>query len=73
MAKLLRVPAVLARIGISRSTLYQWIKDGTFPPAVNLGARSVGWFESDVDEWIKARACRARGVHGEADAARTAA
>ena len=73
MAKILRVPEVLARLGIGRSTLYEWQSRGAFPPSIPLGERSIGWLESEVDEWIEARARRARSVRGEAGAARTVA
>lgn len=47
---------VETRTGLSRSTIYQYIKDGVFPKPVPLGPRAVGWLESDVGE----RICRAR-------------
>ena len=71
--QILRLPAVLARVGVSRSTLYLWVSEGRFPASIPLGERSIGWLESDVDEWIDARARRARGVQGEAEAKRPAA
>ena len=52
---LLRRPEVEARTGLSRSTIYQWIKDGEFPSPVKLGARLVAWRESDIEEWLNAR------------------
>ena len=58
MAKILRVPDVLARIGVSRSTLYEWMRTGYFPASVSLGARSIGWRERDVNEWIESRVNR---------------
>lgn len=51
----LRRPEVEARTGLSRSTIYQYIKEGTFPAPVPLGAKAVGWLESDIESW--ARAC----------------
>lgn len=51
-ARLLRLPEVKTRCGLSRSTIYQRIKNGTFPPALSIGARSVAWIESDIDGWI---------------------
>ena len=39
---------------LSRSTLYQYIKDGDFPKPVRLGLRAVGWLESDISDWITA-------------------
>ena len=53
--KILRLPAVKARCGLSRSTLYNRIATGDFPPSVALGARSVGWVESEINAWIAAR------------------
>ena len=58
--------------GVSRSTLYDWMARGAFPASIPLGERARGWLESEVDEWIEARARRARGVQGKAEAARTA-
>ena len=57
---ILRRPQVEARTGLSRSTLYQYIQDGLFPRPVSLGARAVGWLESDVTAWITARTRVAR-------------
>jgi len=53
--KLLRRPEVEARTGLSRSTIYAWMKDGEFPAPVALGARLVAWRESDIREWLEAR------------------
>lgn len=50
--RLLRKPAVLAKVGFSNSELYRRIKEGTFIAPVKLGARAVAWRESDVDAWI---------------------
>lgn len=52
---ILRRPQVQQRTGLSRSTLYQYIKDGVFPRSISLGPRSVGWLESDVSDWIAER------------------
>jgi predicted DNA-binding transcriptional regulator AlpA len=38
--------------GLCRSTIYQRVKAGTFPAPVHLGARSVGWRVSDIDEFL---------------------
>lgn len=53
--RILRRPEVEARVGVGRSTLYDWMKSGTFPKPVALGARLVGWKESDVTAWLDAR------------------
>jgi len=50
--KILRLPIVLDRTGLSRSTVYQRVSEGKFPRPVSLGARAVGWIETEVEEWI---------------------
>lgn len=57
---ILRLPAVKARTGLSRSTIYLRMADGTFPRAVSLGARAIGWPESDIDAWISGRIAQSR-------------
>ena len=52
---ILRLPHVKQRTGLSRSTIYSLIKDGQFKAPISLGARAVGWLESDVAEFIDAR------------------
>lgn len=56
----LRRKQVETRTGLSRSTIYQYIKDGVFPKPVPLGLRAVGWLESDVSKWIATRVRIAR-------------
>ena len=46
--EILRLPAVKARTGLSRSTIYQRVREGTFPRPINLGKRAVGWVESEI-------------------------
>ena len=53
--RILRRPEVEARTGLSRSTIYLWIQQGEFPRPVALGARLVGWRESDITAWLEAR------------------
>lgn len=52
---ILRLPEVKIRTGLSRSTIYLKIQENTFPPQINLGSHSVGWIESEIDEWLKQR------------------
>lgn len=53
--RILRRPSVLDRIGKKRSSFYDDIERELFPPPVSLGARSVGWPESEVDAIVRAR------------------
>ena len=52
---ILRRKQVQARTGLSRSTIYLYIKVGLFPKPVALGPRAVGWIESEVSDWIAKR------------------
>ena len=48
-----RLPEVMNRTGLSRSTIYQKMSLDEFPQSVNLGLRSVGWIADEVEQWIK--------------------
>jgi prophage regulatory protein len=50
--KILRLPAVKTKTGLSRSTIYARVSQGTFPAALSLGPNTVGWLEADIEEWI---------------------
>jgi prophage regulatory protein len=45
---LLRLPAVMAQCGYSRSTIYLRMSQGLWTHPVSLGARAVAWPASDV-------------------------
>ena len=62
--EILRRPQVEARTGLSRSTIYQRIKEGTFPSPISLGAKAVGWLESEIDAWLAERIKASRGASG---------
>lgn len=49
---LLRLPEVEARTGLKKSTIYLRMRDGTFPPCLSLGGRTVAWSESSINTWI---------------------
>ena len=53
---IIRLKTVLARTGLSRSTLYRKISEGTFPRQTKISVRSAGWHETDVGRWIPAPA-----------------
>ena len=53
--RLLRLPEVLAMIGLSRATVYRLMDKGAFPRPVQLTERAVGWRATDVTTWISSR------------------
>ena len=56
--KVLRIKDLIAKIGIARSTIYDWMNpkspryDETFPKSFKIGQSSIGWFEHDVDSLL---------------------
>lgn len=47
-----RMPAVQERVGgVSRTTIYEWVKKGQFPKPVKIGARAIAWRVSDLEKW----------------------
>ena len=60
MATILRLPDVQKKIGLSRSAIYQYIAEGSFPTSIALGSRAVGWIEAEIDDWIAGRIKLAR-------------
>lgn len=53
--EILRLPRVIAMIGMRRSWIYQAVAEGQFPAPVQLGRRAVGWRRSDVETWLASR------------------
>ena len=49
----LRLSAVKARTGLSRTTIYRLVSVGAFPAPIPLGARAVGWLDFEVDFWLQ--------------------
>jgi prophage regulatory protein len=50
--RIVRMKTVLARTGLSRSTIYRKIAEGTFPPRINISINGAGWRESDINRWV---------------------
>ncbi|GKW16704.1 MULTISPECIES: helix-turn-helix transcriptional regulator [Pectobacterium] len=52
---LIRLSGVMKKTGLRKSWIYLLMKQGDFPQTVKIGARSVAWVESEVNDWIAAR------------------
>ena len=50
--KFIRRPQVETLTGLSRSTIYAMISDGSFPKQVKIGRRAVAWREDDIHDWM---------------------
>ena len=60
--RILRLPEVMARTGLSRTTIYEWRVAGRFPQAIPLGTRNVGWIESELEAWFREQIADRRSV-----------
>ena len=58
--KIVKRPVVESITGLSRSSIYAKMENGTFPKAVKLGIRSVGWLEHEIQSWIGNRILETR-------------
>ncbi len=70
MTVIIRLPAVKARTGLSRSTIYARMAEGAFPPSIALGGRAVGWVEAEIDEWLEQHIVASRSASNMADVKR---
>lgn len=57
--KIHRLLSTLDITGLCRTSLYNQLKAGQFPEPVRIGARAVGWRESDLMAWVESRQKRA--------------
>lgn len=58
--RLLRLPAVIDRVGLHRATIYRKVESGEFPKPIHISQNAVGWIEAEIDAWIAARIAEAR-------------
>ena len=56
-ATILRMPALVAKTGISRSRIYVYMNReiDPFPRPLRLGVRSVGWRAAEIEAWLRDR------------------
>ncbi|RKE24443.1 AlpA family transcriptional regulator [Paraburkholderia sp. BL23I1N1] len=53
--RVLRLPEVLAMIGIGRTTLLGMVKTGEFPAPLRLSARIRAWRQSSVEAFLASK------------------
>lgn len=58
--RICRLPKVVEMTGLSRSAIYALIAEGRFPSQINLGPRTVGWAEREINDWIETRILESR-------------
>lgn len=60
--RLLRLPAVIERAALSRSTIYRKISEGTFPAGIRISDQATAWLESEIDQWVAERIQESRSA-----------
>jgi len=63
--KIIRLPAVKDKTGISRSSIYLRMNKGEFPKSISLGDRAIGWLESDIEQWLEEKVAASKSIQGE--------
>ena len=53
--RMLRRRSVERLTGLSKSTLYRQIREGSFPPPLRLTRKAVRWRSAEVNEWLSGR------------------
>jgi len=61
--KIIRLPEVKIKTGLSRSTIYLCMTKGTFPQAISLAERAVGWLDADIEQWLIERIAVSKGAN----------
>ena len=64
---ILRLPLVKSRTGLSRSSIYLQIAEGTFPKQISLGKRTVGWLENEIEAWLLSQIEQSRSLQQSID------
>ncbi len=52
---ILRPREVIARTGLSRTTIWRRVRAGSFPPPLVLGENSIGWTAQSIEDWLESR------------------
>lgn len=64
--RVIRLPDVIKKTGLGRTTIWRMSTSGDFPESISLGGKATGWIEAEIDRWIEKRmAARQRTAAGE--------
>ena len=59
---ILRLPKLMQKVGLGRSSIYLRVKNHTFPAPITLGGRAVGWLESEIDAYLLSCVIQSRNL-----------
>lgn len=54
--RVLRLPETERKLGLKRDAIYRGGREGWLPKPIRIGPRATGWLESELDQFIAARA-----------------
>lgn len=63
--RIIRLPEVKEKTGLSRSSIYLRMSKGDFPQSISLGERAIGWVETDVEQWLDERIAASKAANYE--------
>jgi len=52
MTRFIRIPDVIKKTGLAKSTIWLWVKEGRFPKPIKLSPRVTVWEEADINKWM---------------------
>ncbi|WP_321311953.1 AlpA family phage regulatory protein [Halarcobacter sp.] len=55
MTRFIRIPDVIKKTGLAKSTIWLWVKEGKFPKPIKLSPRVTVWEEEKIELWIKTK------------------
>lgn len=58
--RVIRLPEVKQRTGLSRSSIYRLMAEASFPQSCKLGERIIGWVEADIERWLAEKIASSR-------------
>ena len=47
--------SLAARYQVTRQTIWRWVREGNFPPPIQLGKAAVRWHEADILLWEQSK------------------
>jgi prophage regulatory protein len=53
--RILKLKDIVSMVGLSKSTIWKKVGDGTFPKCRKISERSVGWLDTEIHDWINKR------------------
>ena len=60
-----RLPQLKTRLGVSGSSIWAWVKKGTFPAPIKLAENTTAWHLADIEAWEKSRIQASQKINGE--------